>query len=400
MFNTARIDHPFEPHDASNLFPLMDEAELAELTQDIREHGLLEPIVLYEGRVLDGRNRLLACQRAGVEPEFLEWTGGASPTSWVLSMNLKRRHLSASQRAMIASDATVLYEAEARARQLAGVPAHVQEGGEAVEHAARDAGVSPRSVYGAQKVKRHGAPELMQAVRDGQVSVRAAADIATMPHEEQQVVVARGEKAIIAEAKKIRQRRAEARREKKEEVAKRIGEEPPPLPGGPFRVIVIDPPWRYDATVDSDPGLRGTVPYADMDVDQICALPVAGLARQDCVLWLWTTNAFLREAYRCLDSWGFVAKTLLTWDKERIGLGHWLRNVTEHCILAVRGKPVVRLAGQSTLIREPRRDHSRKPESFYRLVNELCPGSKLEMFARQTRDGWQTWGGEAAKYDA
>jgi len=390
----------FEPHEASNLFPLMDEEELAELTRDIREHGLLEPVVLYEGRVLDGRNRLLACQQAGVEPEMVEWTGGASPTSWVLSMNLKRRHLTTSQRAMIASDATVLYEAEARARQLAGVPAHVQEGGEAAEHAARVAGVSPRSVYGAQNVKRHGAPELMQAVRDGQVSVRAAADIATMPHEQQQVVVAQGEKAIIAEARKIRQRRAEDRKAKKAELAARIGQEPPPLPGGPFRVIVIDPPWRYEATIDSDPGLRGTVPYPDMEVDQVCALPVADLAHQDCIVWLWTTNAFLREAYRCLDAWGFQAKTVLTWDKERIGLGHWLRNVTEHCILAVRGNPVVRLTNQSTLIREPRREHSRKPEAFYRLVDELCPGSKLEMFAREARQGWQSWGAEVGRRHA
>ena len=111
----------FEPHDASNLFPLMDEAELSELAEDIREHGLLEPIVLCKGRVLDGRNRLLACQRAGVAPETVEWSGGESPTSWVLSMNLKRRHLTTSQRAMIAARARRLFEAEARERQIAAL---------------------------------------------------------------------------------------------------------------------------------------------------------------------------------------------------------------------------------------------------------------------------------------
>ena len=163
---------------------------------------------------------------------------------------------------------------------------------------------------------------------------------------------------------------------------------------------MIDPPWRYDTRAESDIGLRGLVDYADMSVEEICALPVADLAHRDCILWLWTTNAFMAEAYRCLDAWGFSAKTILTWDKERIGIGHWLRNVTEHCLVAVRGKPVVNLTNQSTLIKEPRREHSRKPEGFYKLVEGLCPGSKLEMFSRQAREGWQSWGGETEKFDA
>jgi N6-adenosine-specific RNA methylase IME4 len=137
-----------------------------------------------------------------------------------------------------------------------------------------------------------------------------------------------------------------------------------------------------------------------MDVEEICALPVGKLAQKDCVLWLWTTNAFMREAYQCLDAWGFQAKTILTWDKERLGLGDWLRNVTEHCILAVKGKPVVSLTNQTTIIRAPRREHSRKPDEFYALVNALCPGSKLEMFARTNREGWSAWGAETEKFDA
>ena len=118
------------------------------------------------------------------------------------------------------------------------------------------------------------------------------------------------------------------------------------------------------------------------------------------VLWLWCTNAFMREAYQCLDAWSFKEKTILTWDKEKIGLGDWLRNVTEHCIMAVRGHPVVSLTNQTTIIREKRREHSRKPEAFYSLVEALCPGSKLEMFARQSRRGWASWGAESEKFGA
>jgi N6-adenosine-specific RNA methylase IME4 len=108
----------------------------------------------------------------------------------------------------------------------------------------------------------------------------------------------------------------------------------------------------------------------------------------------------MRDAYRCLDAWGFKEKTILTWDKELLGLGDWLRNVTEHCILAVRGRPVVALTNQTTIIREKRREHSRKPVAFYDMVEALCPGSKLEMFSRSPRDGWGAWGAETEKFDA
>ena len=106
----------------------------------------------------------------------------------------------------------------------------------------------------------------------------------------------------------------------------------------------------------------------------------------------------MKEAYQLLDAWGFTAKTILTWDKQKLGLGDWLRNITEHCIMAVRGRPVVTLTNQTTLISEARREHSRKPEAFYRLVEALCHGTKLEMFAREPRDGWTRWGAESEKF--
>lgn len=101
-----------------------------------------------------------------------------------------------------------------------------------------------------------------------------------------------------------------------------------------------------------------------------------------------------------LDAWGFAEKTILTWAKDRMGTGDWLRGKTEHCILAVRGAPHVNLTNQTTLLTAPLRDHSRKPDEFYALVEALCPGSKLEVFARQQRPGWVVWGAESEKFDA
>jgi N6-adenosine-specific RNA methylase IME4 len=167
---------------------------------------------------------------------------------------------------------------------------------------------------------------------------------------------------------------------------------------GPFRVIVADPPWRYGHG-DEDLWWRVRAPYPSMTTEEVCALPVPAVAHEDCILWLWFTNVLLRDALRVLDAWGFRERTVLTWVKDRMGTGEWLRGQTEHCLLAARGQPVHTLANQTTVIHGPLREHSRKPEEFYQLVESLCPGSKLEMFARTPRPGWAQWGNEAARAD-
>lgn len=183
----------------------------------------------------------------------------------------------------------------------------------------------------------------------------------------------------------------------KEKVVKSIRKEPAPSPGGPFRVIVADPPWPYDRT--EDPTHRGSITYPSMSIEDICDLGVEEMAHDDCILWLWTTNSFMREAYLVIDEWGFTEKTILTWIKPKLGLGNWLRNQTEHCILAVKGRPVVQLTNQTTVLTAPIREHSRKPELFYSLVEGLCPGSKVELFARERREGWEAWGSEVDKFE-
>ncbi len=165
----------------------------------------------------------------------------------------------------------------------------------------------------------------------------------------------------------------------------------PKLPAGPFDVIVCDPPWSY--------GRNQRTEYPAMPVEEISAMPIAQLAAADCVLWLWTTNAHFRDAFRCLDAWGFRERTILTWIKTTAGAGTWLRGQSEHCILAVRGTPVVTLTKETTVLCAPTRQHSRKPLEFFRLADRLCPGSKIELFARETRPGWSSWGSERTIFD-
>lgn len=163
------------------------------------------------------------------------------------------------------------------------------------------------------------------------------------------------------------------------------------IPNGLFDVIVIDPPWPYGGQYSST-GHRVASPYPEMPIEEIIALDIP--AADNCILWLWTTNRFMHEAHHILEAWAFEPKTILTWFKMRTGVGHWLRGDTEHCILAVRGSPKITHTSQSTALMAKATDHSRKPDDFLVLVESLCPGAKLEMFARKKREGWESWGNQ------
>ena len=173
----------------------------------------------------------------------------------------------------------------------------------------------------------------------------------------------------------------------------KIDAEPKPLPKGPFRVIVADPPWSYSKRAE-DASHRSAIPYPSMTIDAIKDLPVMSRAHDDSILWLWTTNAHLEEAFGVARAWGFTYKTMLTWVKDKMGTGDWLRGKTEHCLFCVRGEPTITLTNQTTALLAPRRKHSQKPDEFYRIVEALCPGSKIEIFSREERPGWDVFGDE------
>lgn len=381
-----RKDHP-----AAGLFPMFNEERLAALAESIRTNGQRHPIVMLKGRILDGRNRWEACRIAKVKPRIVQWDDDGSPFQFVWDINAQRRDLSPGQRAAIfltlaeADDDWHESQAqrEAKANKARGKAAKARR--EAKGHLTSP--VSPDTGLEQERTRER----LAAASGTSSATIgRVTALRKRSPKLFSQVAEGR---VTLADANR------ELKRKKKAKITNKIKREPQPPPQGPFRVIALDPPWRYEQNVDkSTSKVRGLVDYADMSVEEICALPVLDLAHDDCILWLWTTNAFMREAYACIEAWGFEPKTILTWEKQHIGVGHWLRNVTEHCILAVRGKPTVTLSNQSTFISEIRREHSRKPEAFYGLVESLCPGSKLEMFAREERSGWTAWGAESTAF--
>lgn len=188
---------------------------------------------------------------------------------------------------------------------------------------------------------------------------------------------------------------------------------PPPDRAGQYRVIYADPPWSFATYSRKGKGRSADAWYDTMTLESIMALPVADWAADDCVLLMWTTDPLLEKSFNVLRAWGFTYKTVgFYWAKlnkseggmvfgERsffTGMGFWTRANPEPCLLATRGKPSRVGTAVRKLVISPRREHSRKPDEVYDRVEALVDGPYLEMFSRNDRAGWDSWGAEAGTF--
>ena len=173
-----------------------------------------------------------------------------------------------------------------------------------------------------------------------------------------------------------------------------------------FATILADPPWRFaNRTGKMAPEHRRLSRYGTMTIDEIAALPVTDVAAPTAHLYLWVPNALLPEGLKVMKDWGFEYKSNIVWHKLRKdggsdgrGVGFYFRNVTELILFGVRGKNARTLAPgrtQVNYIGTRKREHSRKPDEQYTLIESCSPGPYLEMFARGARQGWSVWGNQA-----
>ncbi len=173
-----------------------------------------------------------------------------------------------------------------------------------------------------------------------------------------------------------------------------------------FATILADPPWRFaNRTGKIAPEHRRLARYGTMTIEAIAALPVGAVAAPTAHLYLWVPNAMLPEGLAVMKTWGFTYKSNIVWHKLRKnggsdgrGVGFYFRNVTELILFGVRGKSARTLAPGRTQINyigARKREHSRKPEAQYALIEACSPGPYLEIFARGTRPGWLVWGNQA-----
>lgn len=182
------------------------------------------------------------------------------------------------------------------------------------------------------------------------------------------------------------------------------------LPGltGTYSTILADPPWRFqNRTGKVAPEHRRLRRYRTMTLEEICAMPIAAHASRPAHLYLWVPNALLEDGLAVMKAWGFAYKTNLVWYKVRKdggpdgrGVGFYFRNVTELLLFGIRGSLRTSAPGRSqvNLLATRKREHSRKPEEFYPLIEQCSPGPYLELFAREPVPNWTQWGDELESY--
>jgi N6-adenosine-specific RNA methylase IME4 len=418
-------------HPIAAIFPLLPDAELQELAADIKTHGLNHPIWLYEGKILDGRNRALACDLVGVKPSYRTFSGRFQDAiNCVWSENMRRRQLTSSQKA-----AAEVNRQEVEAGYKAAVQA-MQEDGKKRQDMTR---ILPRNEQGQLQSARQ-APRTTPASTPAPRQPPLTPQSLMQPDEDtpvEQLIVPLGKRDLeakvanatttkraelagtnrqyIADAEKIKREAPEqfqaiergektipqVKRElKKAEVTATLAA----LPSSKYRVLYADPPWKYG---NSGSGLDNYGPaerhYPSMTISELCSLNVKELTEDNAVLFLWVTSPMWAECWPVIKAWGFEYKAQFVWDKVKHNFGHYNSVRHELLLVCTRGSctPDVKTLIDSVQVIERSEKHSEKPQEFRDIVEMLYPhGKRLELFARHTVAGWDVWGNEVVNAKA
>jgi N6-adenosine-specific RNA methylase IME4 len=204
---------------------------------------------------------------------------------------------------------------------------------------------------------------------------------------------------ILQAARDIRNERQGDKKERRAERERDLAARQSALPDKRYGVIYADPEWRFEV-YSRDTGMDRAADnhYPTSSTEDICNRPVADIAADDCVLFLWATVPMLPDALRVMDAWDFQYKSHCIWAKDRIGTGYWFRNQHEILLVGTRGNvPAPAMGTQvESLVDAPVGRHSEKPEKFYQLIELYFPNlPKIELNARAARPGWDAWGYEA-----
>jgi N6-adenosine-specific RNA methylase IME4 len=379
---------PFSNHPFADCFPMIEGDALKALAADISTNGLVNAVVLHDDMVLDGRNRIKACEIAGVAPRY-EVYEGDDPFGFVISLNVKRRHLGTGQ--LAASGANVANMPEGRpGKNSAKLQSLISQGNAAIM-----VDVSTRNVAAAVAIKKK-SPMVFAALFAGRISIACAEDIVALALGKDDLVELLSLPPADIERNVARFKKAKRR----DEVFKRIQDEAdgtaPEWPTGRFSVFLADPPWEDDF---GPTGREVERHYPVMPLQDIMDLPVDELATDDAVLFLWALPHMLPKALAVVARWGFEYRTHAVWVKDKIGLGQWARQQHEVLIIARRGEfpPPPESMRVSSVIMAPLGDHSEKPELIAEMIERWYPdAAKVELFRRgPPRPGWRAWGNQA-----
>lgn len=358
----------------ARLIPPLSPEELAGLEAALIADGCRDALVTWGGVLLDGHNRLEICKRRGLnfKTTEIELPDG-NAKAWIIRNQFGRRNITLAARCQLAEQLAEALKPLAKENQLAGLETSSKRGGkvssilknpiDSWQQAAKEAGVSVGSMHAFAFVKEHGDEKTInELLTNKQAKLHSvAADL----------------KRNISKAKR------------------RDGLKSATWPAGKFRVIYADPPWPYnDQRLGSVEGGGATGTYDTMTLEAICQMNIPGMSLPESVLFLWVTSPLLPDGMTVIKAWGFTYKASFVWDKVRGFNGHYNDVQHEFLLVGTRGSCLPEVSElPDSVIKLEKTKHSKKPGEFAELIDRLYPsGPRVELFARQQRKGWTTWG--------
>jgi N6-adenosine-specific RNA methylase IME4 len=366
------------------LIPPLSKEEFSQLEANCLNEGIRDPIIIWDGYIIDGHNRYEIAISNGLPYATMckEFESEDDVKEWMILNQFGRRNLSNYQRSVLALELESVFSERAKQKQINSGGAVIQKSEEppivTIKEVAKVANVSHDTIARVKVIEAKADDQTKAKLSTGEVSINQ----------------------VYQDIKKVEKK--ELRDKKIEDVKIKIQEENLLQVDKKYHVISIDPPWAYEERggftsndYDSQSN-RGAVDYPTMSLSEIGKIQLP--AADDCVLFLWTTHAFLRDSFSLLDAWDFDYKATIVWDKVKMGLGRTIRMQIEFCIIATKGSPIISGQSERDIITEPRREHSRKPEAFYQMVERMCIGNKLDYFSRQSRINWDHYGAEQGQF--
>ena len=368
-FRMIKIDPEFQ-----NAIPPLSEAELATLTESLKTEGCREPLITWDGILIDGHNRYAICTEHAIPYTTAEhpFVDREAALDWIDANQLGRRNLTPDAFKLLlgrrynrvknnrGGDHGNQYVAK---DQIDTLPT--------ADRLAVEYGVSPATVKRAGKFAKEVEkdPILKQAIAE--------------------------KKPVVQIKRELKEQHREQRRTENRALIQ--GVEDPAMSAAKFSTILVDPPWDWGDEGDVDQMGRARPTYGTMSLEQLLELPVSDLADHDCHLYLWITNRSLPKGFALLEKWGFRYITMLTWCKPSFGMGNYFRGQTEQILFGVKGSQPLKRNDVGTFFNAPRgpNGHSSKPLEAYDLIESCSPGPYLEMFARSHRKDWTPWGADA-----
>ncbi len=391
-----------------NLIPPLSSDELDLLEASVLAEGIRDALVVWaeERTLLDGHHRYILAQKHGLTYRVVErsFSNREDAVEWVMQNQLGRRNLTDNQRAYLLGK---LYEARKRCDgrpEKRDNSCHVS--GRTRASIAEETNVSEGTIQNATQFARSVdaldeiAPGYKQATLiENRVTQKDTMTLAKIADKDPDKTAAVAEKIITGMAENVGQAIREVRRAEIAAKLAKLAFEEPETHDGLYDVIVIDPPWPIQKIErDCRPNQVG-MDYLTMSLEEIALLsiPAAG----DCHVWLWTTHRFLLNAFDLLNIWGLKYVCCLTWCKDGGFQPYGLPQYSSEFVLYARaGSPqFISTKDFSTWFTGKRREHSRKPDEFYETITRVTAGRRLDMFSRETRPGWKTWGNEPGKFD-